>query len=197
MSASSTKSILSKGRGRDPTVIGCPSIIAVMSTELLPAFEDSLTELEVASSRTTSENFGETLNDVLVEPVVGAPLPFESVRLPDSIRTNPTPDELHAAETGVTALGAGIADYGSVIVQSRPGGDEPISLYPPLHVGVLRASDLVPDMPAAISWLEDEFDAGRDTAVLTSGPSATGDMGELVRRVHGPLDVHVITLTDL
>ncbi|MFB6362014.1 MAG: LUD domain-containing protein, partial [Halobacteriales archaeon] len=45
-------------------------------------------------------------------------------------------------------------------------------------------------------WLAGEFDAGRRSAVLTTGPSATADMGELVTGVHGPGDVHVVAVTD-
>lgn len=168
-----------------------------MTTDLVATFEDSLADLDVASSRTTSDEFASAIADICEAPVVGAPLPFDEVALPDDIVTAPTPEELQNAASGVTAVGAGIADYGTVIVQSRPGGDEPVSLYPPLHVGVLRESDLLPDMSAAMSWLGGEFAAGRDSAVLTSGPSATGDMGALVRRVHGPLDVHVLVIKDL
>lgn len=167
-----------------------------MTTDLVAKFEDSLADLDVDLTPTTTDRFASTLSDIWEEPVVGAPLPFDDLSLPDGIVTAPTPEDLKNAATGVTAVGAGIAEYGTVIVQSRPWGDEAVSLYPPLHVGILQESDLLPDMSAGVVWLDDEFAAGRDSAVLTSGPSATGDMGKLVRRVHGPLDVHIILVTD-
>ncbi|WP_331713952.1 LUD domain-containing protein [Halobacterium sp. CBA1126] len=71
-----------------------------------------------------------------------------------------------------------------------------MSLYPRTHVGVVRASDLHADVEATAAWLHDEFDAGRDSAVLATGASATADMGELVHGVHGPQDVHAVVVTD-
>lgn len=169
-----------------------------MATDVVATFEDSLRRLDETGTRTTSDEFDDALAEVIEEPAVGAPLGIEGISLDGTdIVCHPTADQLQAAKTGVTAAGVGIADYGTVAIQSRPGGDEPISLYPELHVAVLCESDIVPDMPAAIEWLASEFEAGRDTVILESGPSATGDMGAIVRRVHGPLDVHVIIVTDL
>jgi L-lactate dehydrogenase complex protein LldG len=161
-------------------------------TGLVETFEASLDGLDVTRARTTPDGLEEALSDAVVEPVVGAPLPFEELSLPDWIPTRPTAGELRAARTGVTGVGGGIAEYGTLIVQSRPGGDEPVSLYPERHVAVLRASDLVAGVPEALSFLGGEFDAGRDSAVFATGMSATADMGEAVRGVHGPREVHVV-----
>jgi L-lactate dehydrogenase complex protein LldG len=128
----------------------------------------------------------------VVEPVVGAPLPFEGLSLPEWIPSHPTARELQDARTGVTAAGGGIAEYGTLVVQSRPGGDEPVSLYPERHVAVLRATDLVAGVPEALEFLGEEFAAGRDSAVFATGMSATADMGESVRGVHGPREVYVV-----
>ncbi|MFB6299341.1 MAG: LUD domain-containing protein [Halobacteriales archaeon] len=169
-----------------------------MTTDLVATFEDSLRGLEVTWDRTTSEEFEATVMDVIEEPAVGAPLPFEELSLADTpVTLDPTPTELTGATTGVTAAGAGIAEYGTLMIQSRPGGDEPVSLYAERHVAVLRQSDLVAGVPEAISWLGEEFDAGNKSAIFASGASATADMGALVEGVHGPRDVHVIIVTDL
>jgi L-lactate dehydrogenase complex protein LldG len=168
-----------------------------MSTDLVDAFESSLEELDVTHDRTAAADLTAALVDAIVEPAVAAPLPWDDLTLKGvPVDREPTPAALQAAETGVTAAGAGIAEEGSVVVQSRPGGDEPVSLYPPLHVAVLRASDLVADVREAMDWLAGEFAAGRTSAVLATGASATADMGALVHGVHGPGDVHVVTVTD-
>lgn len=167
-----------------------------MATELVGTFEQSLDALELTARRTTSETFHEDTVDALVEPAVGAPLPFDDLDLPDAVQLHPTPTELRAAKTGVTGIPKAVAEYGTLVIQSLPGGDEPVSLYPNRHVAVLRASDLVPDLATCLAWLGDEVTAGRDSAVLATGPSATADMGELVRGVHGPRDVHVVIVTD-
>lgn len=168
-----------------------------MDTDLIETFESSLDGLDVSHERTAAAELASTVRDAVVEPAVAAPLPWDDLSLDDvPVDREPTPATLQAAETGVTAAGAAIADEGSLVVQSRPGGDEPVSLYPPLHVAVLRASDLIADVREAMDWLADEFAAGRTSAVLATGASATADMGALVHGVHGPADVHVVTVTD-
>ena len=161
-------------------------------TGLVETFEASLDALDVTRTRTDPEGLEDALADAAVEPVVGAPLPFEGLSLPDWIAVRPTARELEEARTGVTGVGGGIAEYGTLIVQSRPSGDEPVSLYPERHVAVLRSTDLVAGVPEALAFLGDEFAAGRDSAVFATGMSATADMGESVRGVHGPREVHVV-----
>jgi L-lactate dehydrogenase complex protein LldG len=94
----------------------------------------------------------------------------------------------------VTGSRLGIASLGTIAVESRPDGDELIALLPEYHVVVLRAADLRADLESAFGWLADEFEAGRDSVVLATGPSATGDMGALVQGVHGPERVHAIVV---
>ena len=168
-----------------------------MDSELLGTFESSLDALEVTHARTEADGLADAVREAVEEPAVGAELPWDGLSLADAgIDCEPTAGALREAETGVTAAGAGIAEEGTLVVQSRPGGDEPVSLYPPLHVAVLRASDLVRDVRAGLDWLADEFAAGRTSAVFATGRSATADMGALIHGVHGPGAVHVITVTD-
>ncbi len=168
-----------------------------MATDLLGTFEASLDGLDVTHDRTAAADLTEAIRDALVEPAVGAPLPWDDLSLDGTgVNRAPTPAELQAAASGVTAAGAAIAAEGTVIVQGRPGGDEPASLYPPRHVAIVRESDVVAAVPEAIEWLAGEFADGRRSAVFATGPSATADMGELVVGVHGPGAVHVITVVD-
>lgn len=167
-----------------------------MAAGLVDTFRSALDDLDVECSRTSRDRFHETLESAIDSPAVAAPLPFDDLSLPDDLTVAPSADELREANTGVTAAGLGIAEYGSLVIQSRPGGDEPVSLYPGRHVAVLRETDLVAGIPEAIERLGDEFDAGRDSAVLATGISATADMGETVYGVHGPRAVHVVLVTD-
>jgi len=168
-------------------------------TDRAGAFEAALDDLGVTWTRTTAGEFADAVANAAVEPAVGAPLPFDDGRLSLSgtdVTLRPTPAQLWEAVTGVAAARFGIAEYGTLAIQSRAGGDEPVSLYPRRHVAVLRESDIVDGIPEAMERLGSEFDAGHDSAVLATGISATGDMGELVEGVHGPLEVHVVTVTD-
>jgi L-lactate dehydrogenase complex protein LldG len=101
---------------------------------------------------------------------------------------------LDAATTGVTAAGLAIADYGSLLLRATPDGSEPVSLFPDLHVAVLRASDIVPDMETALSRFGEDCRDRRQSAIVATGPSATADMGALVRGAHGPTEVHVVVV---
>lgn len=168
-----------------------------MAADLVDTFEASLDALDVTHERTTAADLPAAVDGAVDEPAVGAPLPWDDLSLDGAdVNREPTPAALQAAATGVTAAGAAIADEGSLLIQGRPEGDEPASLYPPRHVAVLRASDVLEAVPEAIEWLADEFDAGRRNAIIATGASATADMGELVVGVHGPGAVHVITVED-
>ncbi|ELZ81520.1 LUD domain-containing protein [Haloferax larsenii] len=166
-----------------------------MSTGTVATFEDSLERLEVGWTHTSSDELGDVLREVCDDPAVGVPLPSDAP-LPEWVNTNPTPADLREANAGVTAAGIGIADYGSVVVQGTPDGVEPVSLFCDRHVAVLQQSDIVPGMPEAFEWLGEEFRTGHSSAIIATGPSATADMGALVKGAHGPKDVHVVILDE-
>lgn len=167
-----------------------------MPTGTVTTFEQSLDRLDVGWTRTTADELEPTLSEFVSDPAVGVRLPFDGASLPGSVTLDPTPAELDAARTGVTAASLAVADYGSVVLESTPEGAEQVSLFPDLHVAVLRADDIAPDMPAAFEWLGPRVRDSGGSAILATGPSATADMGSLVRGAHGPKDVHVVILDD-
>ncbi|UIO98804.1 LUD domain-containing protein [Halobaculum sp. CBA1158] len=128
--------------------------------------------------------------DLVAEPAVGVRLPG-GLSLPDGVATDPTPADLDAAVTGVTAATLAVADYGSVVVCSDAAGTEAVSLFPDRHVAVVRAGDVVPGMREAMGVLGDRLRAG-ESAVIATGPSATADMGDLVVGAHGPREVEIV-----
>lgn len=173
--------------------------MSVESVASVERFESRLADLDVPVTRTEPNDgaFEDVLRTVVADPdaVVGTPFPFGSVSLPDWVDREPTPAVLESATTGVTAASLGIAEYGSVVLPSTPEGSEPVSLFPERHVAVLRKSDLVADMPTAIERLGPELREG-GSAIIATGPSATADMGALVKGAHGPKAVHVVLLED-
>ena len=169
-----------------------------MPTDVVSVFEDSLSAIDVETTLTTADGFKSALSDAIERPAVGTCLPFEGISLTETeVSSEPTAAELEAAATGVTPAGIGIAEHGSVVIQSDEKGNEPVSLYPPKHVAVVRTDDIVPDVGGALEWLSGEFRDGRNSAVVATGASATGDMGALVEGVHGPETVHVLLLSDV
>jgi L-lactate dehydrogenase complex protein LldG len=174
-----------------------------MSTDLVSQFRDSALKTVDSCTRTTPDTFAESIAELVVDPAVGAPLPSTAISLDEtSVDTDPSVEALDGAETGVIQAGLGVANYGTITVESRPGGDELVSLYPPRHVVIVDAEDIVPDLSAGFDRFETAIEDARANGtpgasrVLTTGPSATADMGELVEGVHGPKEVHVVILED-
>jgi L-lactate dehydrogenase complex protein LldG len=161
----------------------------------LSTFEDALDELGVDLTRTTADEFAATLGELVRDPAVGVPLPFD-VEYPDSVTVDPTAADLERAATGVTPASFGVANYGSVLLPATADGAEPVSLYPELHVPVVRASDVLPDLPEALDRFGDAAREEGASAIVATGPSATADMGELVLGAHGPEAVHVVMLDE-
>ena len=100
---------------------------------------------------------------------------------------------LDAIDAAVTGAAVGIAETGTVVLDHRGDqGRRIITLLPDLHVCIVRESQVVPSIGAALALL----DPARPQTWI-SGPSATSDI-ELsrVEGVHGPRRLHVILLAD-
>ncbi len=163
--------------------------------DTVDTFVQALDRLAVTWARTPPDGLGAALREAIESPAVGASGLRDAFGLAEDaagIAWRPTAGQLRAARTGVTAARLGVADYGSLLIENAPDGTEPVSLFPEKHVAVLRAEDLVPDMPAAFRWLAEALRTAPTSFVLATGPSATADMGALVRGAHGPKTVHVI-----
>jgi L-lactate dehydrogenase complex protein LldG len=100
---------------------------------------------------------------------------------------------LATADVGVTEAFACVASTGSVCVSSD-SEIAYVSLLPRMHIAVARRSDIVA-RPGDL--LRSDCLGGKGLTrnfVYVTGPSATADMGPLVRGVHGPHRLHVILL---
>jgi L-lactate dehydrogenase complex protein LldG len=100
-------------------------------------------------------------------------------------------------DAGITSVVAGVADTGTLVL--RPGPDEPrtLSLVPPVHVAVLRASTLYAGLPAAMRALSPQADMPTNLLLIT-GPSKTADIQQtLAYGAHGPKELVIVLVHDL
>ena len=72
-------------------------------------------------------------------------------------------------KAGITGALAGIAETGTLVIPGGEGQPLTASLLPEIHIAVLRASDILPSMEAAMSTLEI---AKSPAVTLVSGPRA-------------------------
>jgi len=118
----------------------------------------------------------------------------EELRLVPNVIVQPSDEELSVASVGVSDAFAGVASSGSICIAMGPPLAAAASLLMPLHI-VILAADRIVERP------RDLFDRTRlggeglrRNLVFITGPSATADMGPLVRGVHGPHRLQILVM---
>lgn len=104
--------------------------------------------------------------------------------------------ELDAVHAVVTAARVGIAETGTIVLDhTGDQGRRALTLVPDVHICVVRADQIVSDVPEAVVALGPSV-AARRPLTWISGPSATSDIElDRVEGVHGPRTL-VVIITD-
>ena len=175
---------------RSPVAVPATHRGRVQEGDLVELFVERVEDYRATVTRCVDSEVGATVAGLLPEgtSVVLAPglewsVPGAAV---DSGLTAVQLDSVGAVVTGATL---GIAETGTLVLTHGPGeGRRLLSLVPDVHVCVVRASQVVADVPAAIGVLDPQR-----PQTWISGPSATSDI-ELnrVEGVHGPRTLHVV-----
>lgn len=108
-------------------------------------------------------------------------------------------DIQYSADVGITDVHAALAETGTLICCTDARSSRGLSLVPPIHVAIVRASDVVPDM--IDYWARFQGIPNTDlpsSIAMITGPSKTADIeGELHVGVHGPGQVHILLAEDV
>ena len=147
--------------------------------------------------------------EVELPEVIGevlAAIPARTVVVPDGVPgrwlervdatvLNDTPmlgyDRLDATDVVVTTCALAIAETGTIVLDAGLGqGRRALSLLPDHHLCIVRADQIVGDVPEAVQRL----DPGRPLTWI-SGPSATSDIElQRIEGVHGPRHLVVLVV---
>ncbi len=105
----------------------------------------------------------------------------------------PAPLRDNSVRVGITGADAALAATGSVVVISGPGKTREASLLPLVHIAVLKADRILPDIETFYAMQSTaELTANSNIAVI-SGPSKSADIAQtLIHGMHGPGQVHIV-----
>lgn len=118
----------------------------------------------------------------------------ELAGLPGKSIMDLTRPELFACDAGLTTAQWGIAETGTLVLESAHERHRLASLVPPLHIALLRTSRICDTLGEALGRVQ-----STESSVVTfiTGPSRTADIElTLVIGVHGPQALHVVLIED-
>ena len=111
---------------------------------------------------------------------------------------DPPPDALFDCDVGVSGAQWGIAETGTLMLESRHERHRFVSLIPRVHVALLRADRICETLGEALRIARGEAAATEVPSAaitLVTGPSRTSDIElTLAIGVHGPQELHVIVM---
>lgn len=104
-------------------------------------------------------------------------------------------EKLKNTRTGITPAICGIASSGSVVVPILDDYTSYISMLVRNHIVILDVKNIVNRPRELFDEEKGNIFLNGSYSIIT-GPSATADMGPLVRGVHGPGKLHIIVMEE-
>lgn len=105
---------------------------------------------------------------------------------------------LEAVDAGVSECECLVAQTGSVMFSTRASGGRALSILPPVHIVLAKASQLVGDLTDAYTLVRQKYGENLpDCLGFITGPSRTGDIERiLVLGAHGPKELFVFIIEE-
>ena len=108
-------------------------------------------------------------------------------------------EEIRLADLGLTGTDYALAETGSLVILPRRGLSRLVSLYPPVHVALVRPQEVLESLDdlfllRRLEYYQQGGEMGSYLNFIT-GPSRTADIEmTIVQGVHGPKEVHMVLL---
>jgi L-lactate utilization protein LutC len=113
-----------------------------------------------------------------------------------SAEVTPSASHLFHIDVGVTMAQSGIAETGTLVLDSSVEQNRLVSLVPPVHVAILEASRIYATLGETLAMLQSGGEVSPAITFIT-GPSRTADIElTLAIGVHGPQELYVIVIED-
>lgn len=110
----------------------------------------------------------------------------------DEVAVTPSAADVFSFDIGISGAQAGIAETGTLLLDSERERHRLVSLVPPVHIAILDASQIVATLGEALSLMRQDKDVS-PIVTLVTGPSRTADIElTLAIGVHGPQELYVI-----
>lgn len=162
--------------------------------DLLDLLTERLEDYRATVHRCSAGTAAERIGQLVAQRPVVVPADFPRELLSEVASWRPDQPPLTVAELDATGgvlstCALAVAETGTLVLDAGPGqGRRVLTLVPDYHLAVVRADQVVFNVPEAIERL-----AGSRTLTWVSGPSATSDI-ELARveGVHGPRTLVVV-----
>jgi len=108
----------------------------------------------------------------------------------------PNAQEIFGFDVGISNAQAGIAETGTLVLDSARERHRLVSLVPPVHIAIIKASAIVETLGEALALLRNDKAISPAITFIT-GPSRTADIElTLAIGVHGPQQLYVIVDRD-
>ena len=105
---------------------------------------------------------------------------------------SPNAHDIFLFDVGISNAQAGIAETGTIVIDSARERHRLVSLVPPVHIAIINASSIVETLGDALTLLQKDKEISPAITFIT-GPSRTADIElTLAIGVHGPRELYVI-----
>jgi L-lactate dehydrogenase complex protein LldG len=159
-------------------------IVVEKDTELVQALTDIANELRETKLKSLRIAVSDS---ALVKRLVG----MMHVNI-DELSVTPSAADVFRFDIGISEAQAGIAETGTLLLDSSRERHRLVSLVPPVHIAILEASQIVATLGEALSMMQRDKQVS-PIVTLVTGPSRTADIElTLAIGVHGPQELYVL-----